>query len=130
VCFKNLIVGRNFFYQYIQETDTEMEDLNTQIALLQQKLATTESALAMCRDENQQLRQQRYDKNKEVQEELAILNEQLDQQTEWFKEINSLVGADEDEPAVVSVEDYVREHQKLVNEVHEFVTSVSPADPP
>tara|TARA_R100000278_G_C5465466_1_gene162473 strand:+ start:198 stop:521 length:324 start_codon:yes stop_codon:yes gene_type:complete len=107
-----------------------MEELNTQIALLQQKLATTESALAMCRDENQKLRQQRYDKNKEVQEELAVLNEQLDQQTEWFVEINSLVGAEVDDPAVKSVEDYVREHQKLVNQVHEFITSVSPADPP
>jgi len=42
--------------------------------------------------------------------EKKVLEEQLEQQNEWFKEINVLVGADPEEPAVNSVSDFVREH--------------------
>jgi len=96
-----------------------------------QNIATS---LKWCQEENQKLRQELYDLKKEIKEyeyesnesgvkeqklygqvfsltnEKKVLEEQLEQQNEWFKEINVLVGADPEEPAVNSVSDFVREH--------------------
>ena len=68
------------------------------------------------------------EENKKLKEELeekevSLINseemeneEKIDQQEEWFKEINILVGADEDEPAVNSVMDFVAEYKKFQEE--------------
>jgi len=46
-----------------------------------------------------------------------VFEDQIDQQDQWFKAINILVGSDEDEPAVVSVKDFVAEHKKLKEQI-------------
>ena len=49
-------------------------------------------------------------KVEEMKKENNLLKEQNDQHLEWFEEINTLVGADKEEPAVISVKDYVEEN--------------------
>jgi len=58
------------------------------------------------------------EKVKKLEEENKVSEDQINQQIEWFKEINILVGSDEDEPAVNSVKDFVAEHKKLKNKLN------------
>lgn len=53
-------------------------------------------------------------------EQIQALHDQLDQTSEWFSQINQLVGADPEEPAVNSVADYVHK-ARLDKEVLEIV---------
>ena len=58
--------------------------------------------------------------NKKLKDENKVSEDQINQQEEWFKEINILVGEDEDEPAVNSVMDFVVEHKKLQEQLEAF----------
>ena len=88
------------------------EDVITHINQQDQRVMSLE-------EENKKLKEELEEKEKEV----SLINseemeneEKIDQQEEWFKEINILVGADEDEPAVNSVMDFVAEYKKFQEE--------------
>jgi peptidoglycan hydrolase CwlO-like protein len=88
------------------------EDVITHINQQEQRVMSLE-------EENKKLKEELEEKEKEV----SLINseemeneEKIDQQEEWFKEINILVGADEDEPAVNSVMDFVAEYKKFQEE--------------
>jgi len=55
-----------------------------------------------------------------ILKQFQSLHDQLDQTNEWFAQINQLVGADPDEPAVNSVSDYVHS-ARLDKEVLEII---------
>ena len=88
------------------------EDVITHINQQEQRVMSLE-------EENKKMKEELEEKEKEV----SLINseemeneEKIDQQEEWFKEINILVGADEDEPAVNSVMDFVAEYKKFQEE--------------
>ena len=88
------------------------EDVITHINQQDQRVMSLE-------EENKKLKEELEEKEKEV----SLINseemeneEKIDQQEEWFKQINILVGADEDEPAVNSVMDFVAEYKKFQEE--------------
>jgi len=88
-----------------KELKEEKEKLYYEKMVLHNRVCTEETANLLLRNKNK------------------VSEDQINQHNEWFKEINILVGADEDEPAVVSVNDLVAEYKKLkekIDEQYEF----------
>jgi cell shape-determining protein MreC len=86
------------------------EDVITHINQQDQRVMSLE-------EENKKLKEELEEKEVSLINSEEMENEEkIDQQEEWFKEINILVGADEDEPAVNSVMDFVAEYKKFQEE--------------
>jgi cell shape-determining protein MreC len=86
------------------------EDVITHINQQEQRVMSLE-------EENKKLKEELEEKEVSLINSEEMENEEkIDQQEEWFKEINILVGADEDEPAVNSVMDFVAEYKKFQEE--------------
>jgi len=113
---------------------THIKNQGEQIKNLEQNEKVREERVQELYQENQQLKEEKeklyYEKmvsdNRVCTEATAnlllrnknkVFEDQINQQTEWFKAINILVGSDEDEPAVVSVQDFVAEHKKLKEQI-------------
>jgi len=86
-------------YQENQKLKEEKEKLYYQKMVSDNRVCTEATANLLLRNKNK------------------VFEDQINQQTEWFKAINILVGSDEDEPAVVSVQDFVAEHKKLKEQI-------------
>jgi cell shape-determining protein MreC len=86
------------------------EDVITHINQQEQRVMSLE-------EENKKMKEELEEKEVSLINSEEMENEEkIDQQEEWFKEINILVGADEDEPAVNSVMDFVAEYKKFQEE--------------
>jgi chromosome segregation ATPase len=93
--------------QFCQESVKGFDSLNSQIAKQKQEIKEYEYES----NESGVKEQKLYGQVFTLSNEKKVLEEQLEQQNEWFEEINVLVGADPEEPAVNSVSDFVRRHQ-------------------
>ena len=104
-----------------QKLRQELYDLKHDKEVLEARNEELEEELTEVKDE---IKEYQYESNESgvkeqklygqvfsLTKEKEVLEEQLKQQNEWFEEINVLVGADREEPAVNSVSDFVRRHQ-------------------
>ena len=105
---------RQELYDLKKEQDHDKEVLEARNEELEEELTEVKDEIKEYQYESNESgvkEQKLYGQVFSLTKEKEVLEEQLKQQNEWFEEINVLVGADREEPAVNSVSDFVRRHQ-------------------
>jgi FtsZ-binding cell division protein ZapB len=108
----NITYNINSIKEFMDIKITNKEDGTQSMQIDFNKIIKLKEENEELKEENEELKEEKMH-NESAIEDLEVENENFEEENnqmkEWFKEINEICGADEDDPAIESVKDKIKE---------------------